>query len=112
MADNTPQTDPQATRHEGAEINKSLLALKECIRALDRGDKHKQFRGSKLTQVRETRTDVRYAWGRGAAWRQIIIIEHTAAAAALRAPHRPARAKGAVARASRGSWSIDDWLAD
>ena len=35
----------------GAEINKSLLALKECIRALGRGDKHKQFRGSKLTQV-------------------------------------------------------------
>ena len=39
------------TRLEGAEINKSLLALKECIRALGRGDKHKQFRGSKLTQV-------------------------------------------------------------
>jgi kinesin family protein 2/24 len=45
-------SDDKATRHEGAEINKSLLALKECIRALGRGDKHKQFRGSKLTQVR------------------------------------------------------------
>ena len=44
-------SDDKATRHEGAEINKSLLALKECIRALGRGDKHKQFRGSKLTQV-------------------------------------------------------------
>jgi hypothetical protein len=36
---------------EGAEINKSLLALKECIRALDQDQKHKPYRGSKLTQV-------------------------------------------------------------
>ena len=38
-------------RQDGAEINKSLLALKECIRALDQDQRHTPFRGSKLTQV-------------------------------------------------------------
>lgn len=39
------------TRIEGAEINRSLLALKECIRALDNDQNHIPFRGSKLTEV-------------------------------------------------------------
>jgi kinesin family protein 2/24 len=38
-------------RMEGAEINKSLLALKECVRALDGNSGHVPYRGSKLTLV-------------------------------------------------------------
>jgi len=46
----TSSADRQ-TRMEGAEINKSLLALKECIRALGKQSGHLPFRVSKLTQV-------------------------------------------------------------
>jgi kinesin family protein 2/24 len=50
------QSNDKSRRAEGAEINKSLLALKECIRALDsrkngNSDQHVPFRASKLTLV-------------------------------------------------------------
>nr|XP_020458134.1 uncharacterized protein LOC109961566 isoform X2 [Monopterus albus] len=49
-ASDTKEPDRQS-RMEGAEINQSLLALKECIRSLDREQSHTPFRQSKLTQV-------------------------------------------------------------
>ena len=51
------QSNNRTRRAEGAEINKSLLALKECIRALQarktsgNSDIHVPFRASKLTHV-------------------------------------------------------------
>jgi len=50
------QSNNRQRRLEGADINKSLLALKECIRAFDNkknsiGDVHVPFRASKLTMI-------------------------------------------------------------
>ncbi|XP_030593526.1 kinesin-like protein KIF24 isoform X2 [Archocentrus centrarchus] len=49
-ASDAKEPDRQS-RLEGAEINQSLLALKECIRSLDQAQSHTPFRQSKLTQV-------------------------------------------------------------
>jgi kinesin family protein 2/24 len=45
------QSNNRQRRIEGAEINKSLLALKECVRAIDMKSQHVPFRASKLTMV-------------------------------------------------------------
>jgi hypothetical protein len=49
-ADTSPVLNKQR-RNERAAINKSLLAVKECIRALGMRSSHLPFRDSKLTQI-------------------------------------------------------------
>ncbi|CAF1214547.1 unnamed protein product [Didymodactylos carnosus] len=45
------QNNQRQTRREGAQINWSLLALKECIRSIDLVHSHAPFRQSKLTHI-------------------------------------------------------------
>lgn len=52
-------TDQRTLRSvEGANINRSLLALSSCINALCEGKKHIPFRNSKLTQLLKVSCEV------------------------------------------------------
>ncbi|XP_028966559.1 kinesin-like protein KIF2A [Galendromus occidentalis] len=50
-ASDTWKTNDHQGRREAADINMSLLALKECIRALGRRSSHLPFRQSRLTHI-------------------------------------------------------------
>ncbi|OQR77637.1 kinesin protein KIF2A-like, partial [Tropilaelaps mercedesae] len=47
----TGKANDRYAQREAADINKGLLALKECIRALGRKGAHLPFRGSRLTHI-------------------------------------------------------------
>ncbi|XP_022669035.1 kinesin-like protein KIF2A isoform X1 [Varroa destructor] len=47
----TGKANDRNAQREAADINKGLLALKECIRALGRKGAHLPFRGSRLTHI-------------------------------------------------------------
>eukprot|EP01065_Artemidia_motanka_P052130 TRINITY_DN9337_c0_g2_i1.p1 TRINITY_DN9337_c0_g2~~TRINITY_DN9337_c0_g2_i1.p1 ORF type:complete len:725 (+),score=256.61 TRINITY_DN9337_c0_g2_i1:42-2177(+) len=76
------QTDGATTRLEGAEINKSLLALKECIRAAGRNADHVPYRGSLLTRALRGCFD-----GGSVRWQQRTIVIATVSPTLANADH-------------------------
>jgi kinesin family protein 2/24 len=64
-ATSSSNSDPQRLQ-EAIEINKSLAALKECIRARLQGSAHASWRSSKLTMVLRRAFDTSQALHEGA----------------------------------------------